>query len=164
MWKEKQIKPEARQPRRGSELGLFGLRKRRHRRVLSICLNTWWKGVEVTEPDPLCCADRTEGSGHKVGHGKLHLNIRKSLLLWGCSNTGGGCPKRLRTPHLWMYSELKRRQLGNLLYSWSCFEQGTWAGQPLETSSCHNQPVCSLRRIKTEFCVLVIHPQYKLHR
>lgn len=53
------------------------------------------------------------------------------------------------TPVVDVLTTREETVLGSLLYSWSCFEQGTWPGQPLETSSCHNQPECSLRRIKS---------------
>lgn len=54
---------------------------------------------------------------------KLHLNTRKkkkTVSLWGWSNTATGCRKRFWSLHSWRYSKSDGRRTWVVYYSWLC--------------------------------------------
>jgi len=89
------------------EFGLFSLKKRRLRGEL-VNAYKYLKGgcqVDGAKLFSVVLSDRTGDNGHKQKHRKFHLDMRKNFFTLRVTDTGTGCPGRLRILLIWRYSK-----------------------------------------------------------
>ena len=88
-------------------LGLFSLEKRRLRRDLTSAYRYLMGGSRVDGASSFRWCPETElrGNGHTLEHRKFHANMRKYVLPVRVSDSGPGCPERVRSLLPWGYSK-----------------------------------------------------------
>ena len=89
------------------DVGLFSLEKRRLRRDLTSAYRYLMGGSRVDGASYFRWCPETElrGNGHTLEHRKFHANMRKYVLPVRVSDSGPGCPERVRSLLLWGYSK-----------------------------------------------------------
>lgn len=97
---------------RQGELGLFSLMKRGQMGDITAFYSYPIRGYREDEARLFSglYGNRMRGTGHKLEHGKFHLNTWKNKLPWGWSNTETVFLERWRDLHLRRCSSLKWTQ------------------------------------------------------
>lgn len=88
--------------------------------VLSAYINIWWEGMKKSQKDSSreCSVTGQKAMTTNWNTRKSLWNMKKSILLWGWSNTGIGYPERMWSLPTWRYSRPRWTQTWATHCSW----------------------------------------------